>query len=209
MITFQLLEVSVDALRYGSLGSFIAAAVFFLVAVALFFLLEIPKVIGDLSGSTAKKAIENIRQQNEGTGDKAHKPSVENLKRGKVTDKISNSGRIIQAPSNSDGYTVSTAKLKADETEVLEEAIGATEVLQNDAFIPSPGNETAILGVDDNAPAADPGNETTILSAEDNAFAATQSAAGNETTVLSEPNKDDEFGVDYAVEFKGSSEIIE
>ena len=34
------------------------------VSVILFFVLKIPRVIGDLSGRTARKAIEDIRKQN-------------------------------------------------------------------------------------------------------------------------------------------------
>ena len=43
----------------------IACAVMFVVSVILFITLKIPNVIGDLTGRNAKKAIENIRKQNE------------------------------------------------------------------------------------------------------------------------------------------------
>lgn len=65
----------------------IACAVMFVVSVILFITLKIPNVIGDLTGRNAKKAIENIRKQNEASGGKAYKASAVNLERGRLTDK--------------------------------------------------------------------------------------------------------------------------
>lgn len=88
--------MSIETLQTASTISYIAAGILLLVAVALFFLLDIKKVIGDLTGITAKRAIENIRQQNEQTGEKNYKSSSVNLARGKLTDKISQSGKLIK-----------------------------------------------------------------------------------------------------------------
>ena len=65
--------------RYIFLGGLIACGVFFVIAVLLFFTLRIPKVISDLTGRTARKAIENIRIQNEQSGDKAYQTTAVNL----------------------------------------------------------------------------------------------------------------------------------
>ena len=64
---------------------FIAAGVFAVLAIALWFLFKIPIVIGDLSGRTAKKSIERMRLNNEKTGNKSYKTSKSNLERGKLT----------------------------------------------------------------------------------------------------------------------------
>ena len=82
--------------RYVFLGGAIAAGVMLAVSILLFFLLKIPKVIGDLSGRTARRAIDDIRRQNEESGDKTYKSSAVNLQRGKVTDKITKSGRLLR-----------------------------------------------------------------------------------------------------------------
>ena len=79
--------MSVELIQTMSLAAFIIAGVLFLSAIALFFLFNIPKVFGEVSGSTARKAIENIRQQNEQTGNKAYRPSPVNAERGKITDR--------------------------------------------------------------------------------------------------------------------------
>ncbi len=119
--------MTVELLQTLSLVVYIAAGVLLLVGIALFFLLDVPKLYGDVSGRTAKKAIENIRQHNESTGNKAYKPSAVNAERGKLTDKITQSGRV---KSQTDGLFVSVGTEKfatsmlapqSNETAVLNE----------------------------------------------------------------------------------------
>lgn len=123
-----------DIYRYVFLGGLIACGVFFAIAVVLFFTLRIPKVISDLTGRTARKAIENIRMQNEQSGDKTYQSSAVNLERGKLTDKISQSGRLVPRSSTPFGTGVITEKIS---TQQLDTA-GETEVLGG-------GGETAVL----------------------------------------------------------------
>lgn len=56
--------MSIDVLQACSIGFWVAAGIFFLTAVALFFLMDIPKLYGEISGRTARKAIEQIRKHN-------------------------------------------------------------------------------------------------------------------------------------------------
>ena len=77
--------MTAELLHMLSLVAYIAALVLLVLAVVLFFLLDIPKLYGDVSGRTARKAIEAIRQQNEATDNKAYKPSAVNAERGKLT----------------------------------------------------------------------------------------------------------------------------
>ncbi len=60
--------MSIDVLQTCSIGFWVAAGIFFLTAVALFFLMDIPKLYGEISGRTAKKAIEQIRKHNAEAG---------------------------------------------------------------------------------------------------------------------------------------------
>lgn len=139
--------MSVELLQTLSIVSYIAAGVLFLGAVALFFLLDVPKLIGDISGSTARKAIEAIRQQNESTGDKVYKPSAVNASRGKVTDKISPSGKLEQRSS---GLSIGAQTEKLDTTDLTVAAIEATTLL-------NASSETSVLQDGENG-------ATTILS---------------------------------------------
>ena len=182
--------MTVELLQTLSLVAYIAAGVLFLVAVALFFLLDVPKLYGDVSGRTAKKAIEAIRQQNESTGNKAYKPSAVNAERGKLTDKITQSGRLqsqtagLPVSVGTEKFATSTLAPQPNETTVLD----------------GPAGETSVL--------AQPAGETTVLTG---ALPVTQSG---ETTVLvggeaGATSAADEFTVDVEMSFTGSSEIIE
>lgn len=148
--------MSYEMYRYIFLGALIACGVFFVIAVILFFTLKIPKVISDLTGRTARKAIENIRMQNEQSGDKTYQSSVVNLERGKITDKISQSGRLMPRDATPFGTGVITEKIStmeleqpAGETEVLDQLVGETDVLapvagETDVLAPAAG-ETELL----------------------------------------------------------------
>ena len=172
--------MTVELLQTLSLVAYIAAGVLFLVAVALFFLLDVPKLYGDVSGRTARKAIEAIRQQNESTGNKAYKPSAVNAERGKLTDKITQSGRLqsqtvgLPVSVGTEKFATSTLHPQPNETTVLAQPAGETTVL------------TGTL------PPAESG-ETTVL-------------VGGEAAAMSADSK---FIVDVEMSFTGSSEIIE
>lgn len=118
--------MTAELLHMLSLVAYIAALVLLVLAVVLFFLLDIPKLYGDVSGRTARKAIEAIRQQNEATGNKAYKPSAVNAERGKLTDQITKSGKLRPRTAGS-LVSVGTEKLG---TATLIPSAGATELLQ-------------------------------------------------------------------------------
>ena len=185
--------MSVELLQTISLVSYIIAGILLLVTIALFFLLDIKKVIGDVTGTTARKAINTIREQNEASGNKAYKPSPVNLARGKLTDKISPSGRL-QPQKTEIGGSPGTEKF--DTTELMLDSEGTTSL--DDMY----NNSTVLNGEI---------GETTVLA---------QSVAVGETTILSD-NADkqsenmkfnehkDNFSTDVEMGFADSSEIIE
>lgn len=148
--------MSYEMYSYIFLGALIACGIFFVIAVILFFTLNIPKVISDLTGRTARKAIENIRMQNEQSGDKTYQSSAVNLERGKLTDKISRSGRLMPRDATPFGTGVITEKISTmeleqpvGETDVLDQSVGETDVLapmvgETDVLTPVFG-ETEVL----------------------------------------------------------------
>lgn len=213
----------VKIMNTASLALFIAAGVVFLIAAVLFFLLDIPKVFGDVTGYTAKKAIQNIREQNETTGDKAYKPSPVNAARGKVTDKISTAGLVdIKPEENTYGVAVGTSKLKGKAARQYEQQAREAMMAEQEG--------TTVLSNDNTTYAAEEG--TTVLSPDNTPFAAAEGttvfdpgmmpqADSGATTVLSQnmspyavasgpvaPTQSP-FSVDYELCFTGSSEIIE
>lgn len=139
--------MSVEQLQTFSLVSYIIAGVLVLVAIALFFLLDIKKVIGDVTGATARKAINTIRKQNEASGNKAYKPSPVNAARGKLTDKISPSGRLqpqtagIGGSPGTEKFDTTKLMPSAEATTVLNGGRGETTVLEQNAT----SGETTVL----------------------------------------------------------------
>lgn len=168
--------------RYLSLGAAIACGVMVVVSVILFFTLQIPKVIGDLTGRTARKAIEDIRKQNEQSGDKVYRSSSVNLRRGKLTDKISPSGRIEARHTTPFGTGVITEKISTQQLPVAEDS-----------------SDTAIL---------DEGNETTVLTQVPDAVPVP--VICTETTVLRqwEEENDHSFVIEYEITFIHTTEVI-
>ena len=172
--------MTVETIQLLSLIAFITAGVLFLLAIALFFLFNVPKVFGEVSGSTARKAIESIRQQNEQTGNKAYRPSPVNAERGKITDRITPSGKLEHRIGNA-GVSVGTAKLPTDE---LQAAADETTILEVGA------DETTVL-------TADTGETTVLNNTQPFDASASQNTRGADITV------------EYEIGFSGSSELIE
>ena len=172
--------------RYIFLGGAILAGIMFAVSVLVFFLLKIPTVIGDLTGANARKAIENIRNQNESTGDKTYRSSQVNRERGKLTDKISPSGRLIKDPSHSLHGAMGTEKISTQELH--------PEDVTNETTVLTGANETTVLTGE-----LAGGNETTVLSNENPA---------NENTVLNAQTFSNAFVIEYEITYIHTDEII-
>ena len=180
--------MSVELLQTLSLASYIVAGVWFLAGIALFFIFDVPKLYGDVSGRTAKKAIEAIRQQNESTGNKAYKPSAVNAERGKLTDRITQSGRL---QSWTTGLPVSVG------TEKFATATLTPEM----AVLAEPANETTVL--------EQPVGETTVLAATISTIGETTVLTSDEVAPSNTAESQEMFAVDVEMSFTGSSEVIE
>ena len=84
--------MSVETLQIITLIFFVLSGALFIIAVCLFFAFNIPGIIGNLTGITAKKAIEDIKAKNE-DADK-HRVTYSRLIKSKNTEKMSGSGNI-------------------------------------------------------------------------------------------------------------------
>lgn len=170
-----------DVYRLIYLICAILSGLCFTLSIVLFFVYKIPKVIGDLTGSNARKAIENIRNQNESTGNKTYKSSSVNKARGRTTDKIQANGTVIQHNPNAYGGAMATSKISTGklETEALESY--ETSLLQNGT-----SNETTVLSESGSG-------ETTVLSETSN----------NGYDVV-----DNVFEIEYEIVFVHTNEVI-
>lgn len=201
-----------EVYHYLSIGAAVACGLMIALSVVLFFVLKIPRVISDLSGRTARRAIEDIRRQNETSGDKSHRSSFVNLHRGKVTDKISNSRRIQHpTPAGNATTKIATQNLRGKSRKMpgntgkmpAQQPYAPRHVFQGEAttILPDmnattilPENQTTtVLPENDVTTILPENNVTTVLpenipQAAPEAVPAAQDTAvlapGNETTVL-------------------------
>ena len=175
------MELTYEIYRIIFIAGAILAGLMLGVSVFVFFLLRIPTVIGDLTGANARKAIENIRSLNENTGEKTYKSSQVNRERGKVTDKISASGRLIKNPSDGLHGAMATAKISTQRLTNQE-----TTLLENDnqTTLLGHGNETTLLGNEGQTTLLGNEGQTTLLGDEGQT---TLLGHESETTVLGTP----------------------
>ena len=169
-----------DIYRYIFFGGAALAGLCLVVAVILFFVLKIPSVIGDLTGSTARKAIENIRNQNESSGDKTYKSSAVNRERGKLTDKISPTGTLIKNPTDLMGGAMATTKIGTQQLAAEAQQAYETTLLENTV-----SNETTVLNSENSG-------ETTVLDQ-------------NTNNVVEGVNS---FAIEYEITFIHTDEVI-
>lgn len=179
-----------EVYRYIFIGGAVLAGVLLLVTVLLFFVLKIPTVIGDLTGATARKAIANIRNQNEVSGEKTYRSSQVNSERGKLTEKISMSGNLMGHRSGIVAGAMATEKISTQKLDVYQPADETTVLGMG-------GNETTVLNMG--------GNETTVLNAMDNVMGGGMTYG--ETSVL-EPAQMAVFEIEYEITYIHTDEII-
>ena len=196
----------------------IALAVFcLLLAIALFFLLNIPAVIGDLSGSTERKAIANIRNRNESGANGFGAGILEMGNSSSLSGKVRDLSKV-RGNTDGMGFIINTAKFDTNtlaseakasyETTVLSQQSNETTVLSQQ------GNETTVLG---NGGAS---QETTVLSPFDNPASASgnyYSTGVGETAVLNQapmqpaastPEMASQFVIEYEIMFIHTDEVI-
>ena len=188
--------MTVESLQTMSLICYAAAGVFLLIGVVLFFTLDVPKLYSDVSGHTAKKAIEAFQRHNEYTGNIRHKTGAFSTTNGKLTDKIAMLNAGVPRTSGLPKDTLTMDGETADQ--VNETAVLSAE---NKTALLDPVSETAILST---------ANETTILSEiQTSADQANRSDCGQTADLWQHDPAADVFVVDVEMSFTGSAEIIE
>ena len=134
-----------ETLSTLSIISYIIAGVAIAIAVILWFFFDIPTVIGDLSGRTARKSIAKMRVANEKSGAKKYQESKINKERGKLTETMKGAGKSDLDDRPDTGLLV--------ENKVNSIVSEETGLLTNESTDVLDGEETGLL-VDENATVA-------------------------------------------------------
>ena len=112
-----------------SLVALIISCICFVLSIFFWFKYNIPSVIGDLSGSTARKSIAKMREMNERTGNKSYRPSEVNKRRAKLTETMH----------------PTTNGLAKKESEISVDEVPNTEILSENKAEFHESNETELL----------------------------------------------------------------
>lgn len=104
-----------------SIVAFSLSGISLVFAVFFWFKFEILKVIGDLSGRTARKSIEKMREANENSGKKSFRPTPVAKNRGTLTEKI----KETESSAGNDGG----ASTDDNATEILNYSSGGDTML--------------------------------------------------------------------------------
>ena len=171
-------------------------------AVIMFIQLNIPAIIGDLTGRTVAREIKAMRDTNASSGDKRFRPSAVNLERGTLTEKVAGktannmalahaskrldktSGNLSEKDSKrksgtvglSDAVQSNSGRVGSEPTDMLNNDSNATEVLSTESTEVLSDNATEVLS--DSATEVLDTNATEVLSDGTEVLS-------NETTVLS------------------------
>ena len=170
-----------DIYRFIFFGGAVLAGLCLAISVILFFRLRIPNVIGDLTGSNARKAIENIRNQNRYNNGNTYKSDPERREQNNLNDSTAQSGSLVK--NNND-----LPDVKIVEPKINSESIKARIPQPFEAAAPEKNvsNETTVLGIDCSA-------ETTVL---------------YRNTVDKGLNDDGSFVIEQEITFISTDEII-
>lgn len=179
---------------------FSLAGIALIVAVFMFIKMNIPSVIGDLTGKTVAREIKAMREFNNSKGDRRFRPSKVNLERGTLTEKVDTSiddkkamaeahasKRLDRTETNENkknsksqksNGTIGLNDFEMNPTDVLNEDSTPTEVLSDNSTEVLESNATEVLSE----------NQTEVLNT-DNTEALSENTnelLDDSTTVLSE-----------------------
>ncbi len=184
------------------IGGLILAGIMLVITILLFFLLKIPSVIGDLTGSTARKAIADIHTQNQQAQHKVYNTATLRKER-KLSERIS------ERLGRTTGNTVVTGALKTPPPATIEPPIpdsssSAQAVAQATQSVDY--GETSVL--------APESGETSVLAPESGETSVLSSSQNNtdtgSTTILNNSNSiaNASFVIEYDITFVHSNEIV-
>jgi len=133
-------------LQIISIAAFSLSGLLFIASVILFIKFRIPVIAGDLSGMTAKKQIQVIRNQNTEKGEHRYRPDTANIYKGKPSERLGNSSRLKRR--NPTGDSANSGRLVIERAMAESGRLGAQvnlNVPDSPQRTPALSAETAVL----------------------------------------------------------------
>lgn len=198
----------------------IASGVFLTLSGVLFVLLKIPQTIGDLSGSNARKGIEEIRRQSE---ENIARTSKSSKKKSSRTSYTTGTGELI-GTDNRMHTGVSTGKLKKnkskkneipEETMVLEDGNNTSDetklLVNDDMAFDAEDNQTSVLTLENYSQNGYNGSDKGTVIADEVEYFGQTTVLGDDAQELvqvADPSADSYFSIVDEVTLFFSNEII-
>lgn len=139
------METFYNIMLYGGLA---LAVIFAVIAIILFFALKIPKAVGDVTGRTARKKIEEIREKGyesvQGVGASKREAIKDHTSRISVRD-IQTATSAKQAEKGRENYEKAVAEIKRRSSKIPDAYEEGTAVLPEGEFADDSESATDIL----------------------------------------------------------------
>lgn len=136
-----------EILSLISLISFIISGFSLILTIFFWFQFKIPRIIGNLSGRTARKTIEQMRTSNEQSGPKSFRSSAINASRGKIT--MSGVSTVKEEVSVEEQKTETGLLSENKASEITNQQ---TQLLDSEKAVDPPVDADATLALLDEAP---------------------------------------------------------
>ena len=157
-----------------SIVGYSLAGILLIITIFMYFKMNIPAIIGDLTGKTAEKQIQQIREQNAKTGNKRYKPNVFNVERGSLTEKVNSIAGSVN--SNNANYLTSDRRIPLNVSKITKDMSKPKQMANLPSDIDNPHNNLSSV----NKFYSDSSDRTELLSSN------SEGVIFNETEVLND-----------------------
>lgn len=159
--------------------AFVLSAIFLVISIVLWFYYKIPMIVGYLTGRTAKKSMESVRENNAQAGQKALKVNMTTNKSRRLTEKISaekateklDATEKLQQDTKSPGEANRANEVQMGGTMLLERNMsnvsGLDNELASETTLLSAGRTDGVSSVSDATELLSTGDATELLSVGD------------------------------------------
>ena len=120
---------------------FSLSGVAFVTAVFMFIKMNIPAIIGDLTGKTVAREIKAMRESNASSGDKRFRPSAVNMERGTLTERVVPDAEAIKEAHASKRLDKTTGQLRDNYSRKQGGTAGFTEGINEGSNVGSSPTE--------------------------------------------------------------------
>ncbi len=135
--------------RLVSLISIIICIIFLIISFILFVRFNIPKIIGNITGFTAKRAVKRMREENKNREVNVNKAVQFNEQKAKTTQKFKPINHVNMTPATNNGKQIVTARLDSTSYNAANEHVMKPTYVTTILGNPNQTHQTTVLNEND------------------------------------------------------------